>query len=66
LRTYYHWIDRGVAFYFLDSASEEQFDGAQIAWFENVLEKDMASASVKTMVVECTRRFRKAFPRGTA
>ena len=51
LRTYYHWIDRGVAFYFLDSASEEQFDGAQIAWFENVLEKDMASASVKTMVV---------------
>ncbi len=51
LRTYYHWIDRGVAFYFLDSASGEQFDGAQTAWFENVLEKDMANSAVKTIVV---------------
>jgi hypothetical protein len=51
LRTYYHWIDRGVAFYFLDSASEEQFDGAQIAWFESVLERDLASPTVKTIVV---------------
>jgi len=33
LRTYYHWIDRGVAFYTMDSASAEQFDAAQIAWF---------------------------------
>ena len=51
LRTYYHWIDRGVAFYFLDSASGEQFDGTQIAWFESLLEKDMASPAVKSIVV---------------
>jgi len=51
LRTYNHWIDRGVAFYFLDSASAEQFDGAQIAWFETVLEKDLANPAIKTIVV---------------
>jgi hypothetical protein len=51
LRTYYHWMDRGVAFYFLDNASNEQFDSAQIAWFEGVLEKDLANSSVKSIVV---------------
>ncbi len=51
LRTYYHWIDRGVAFYFLDSASGEQFDGNQLAWFEKVLEKDLASPAITTIVV---------------
>jgi Calcineurin-like phosphoesterase len=51
LRSYYHWIDRGVAFYFLDSASGEQFDGTQTAWFESVLEKDLANSAVKTIVV---------------
>ena len=66
LRTYYHWIDRGVGFFFLDSASGEQFDGAQIAWFENVLEKDMANPAIKTIVAGCTRRFQKAFPLATA
>jgi hypothetical protein len=50
LKTYYHWIDRGVAFYFLDSATAEQFDAAQIAWFEHVLEKDLANPDVKTIV----------------
>src|ERR1700730_12792251 len=51
LRTYFHWIDRGVAFYYLDNASGEQFDGTQLAWFETVLEKDLANPGVKTIVV---------------
>jgi hypothetical protein len=51
LRTYYHWIDRGVAFYFLDNASAEQIDGAQFAWFETVLEKDRMDTAVKAIVV---------------
>lgn len=51
LRTYDHWIDRGVAFYFLDNASGDQFDGAQIAWFETVLEKDLANRAITTIVV---------------
>lgn len=51
LRTYYHWIDRGVAFYNLDSATAEQFDAAQLSWFETVLEKDLANQAIKTIVV---------------
>jgi hypothetical protein len=51
LKTYFHWIDRGVALYYLDSASAEQFDTAQIAWFEHVLEKDLADRAVRTIVV---------------
>ncbi len=50
LKTYYHWIDRGVAFYFLDSASAEQFDAAQLRWFERVLAKDLADPAIMTIV----------------
>jgi hypothetical protein len=50
LRTYYHWIDRGVAFYYLDNATAEQFDPTQIAWFEHALEKDLANPAVTTIV----------------
>jgi hypothetical protein len=51
LRTYYHWIDRGVAFYTMDSATAEQFDAAQTAWFEYTLQRDMSDRSVTTIVV---------------
>ncbi len=50
LKTYFHWIDRGVAFYFLDNASGEQFDAAQMRWFERVLAHDLADPAVRTIV----------------
>jgi hypothetical protein len=50
IKTYFHWIDRGVAFYFLDSASAEQFDAAQLGWFEGTLAKDLANPAVTTIV----------------
>ena len=50
LKTYFHWIDRGVAFYYLDTASAEQMDGTQVRWFERVLAKDAADPTVKTIV----------------
>ncbi len=50
VKTYFHWIDRGVAFYYLDSATADQFDEAQLGWFERVLAKDLADPSVKTIV----------------
>jgi hypothetical protein len=50
LKTYFHWIDRGVAFYNLDNATPEQFDAAQVSWFERVLEKDLADAKITTIV----------------
>ncbi len=50
LKTYLHWIDRGVAFYYLDSATAEQFDAAQLRWFERTLAKDLADPAVMTIV----------------
>jgi hypothetical protein len=50
MKTYFHWIDRGVAFYYLDSATAEQFDAAQMRWFEGTLAKDLADPAVTTIV----------------
>ena len=50
MKTYFHWIDRGVAFYYLDSATADQFDAAQLRWFERVLAKDLADPAVTTIV----------------
>jgi hypothetical protein len=64
LKSYYHWIDRGVAFYFLDSASAEQFDAAQMGWFERVLEKDLANPSVTTLVVGMHKALSESISKG--
>jgi hypothetical protein len=50
MKTYFHWIERGVAFYYLDSATAEQFDSAQLRWFERTLSKDLADPDVTTIV----------------
>ena len=50
IKTYFHWIDRGVAFYYLDSATAEEFDSAQLRWFERTLTKDLADPAVSTVV----------------
>ena len=50
VKTYFHWIDRGVAFYYLDSATADQFDAAQLSWFEKILAKDVADPNVTTIV----------------
>jgi hypothetical protein len=50
LKSYFHWIDRGVAFYYLDSATADQFDEAQVSWFEKTLAKDLADPAVTTIV----------------
>src|SRR6202051_1326475 len=50
MKTYFHWIDRGVAVYYLDSATAEQFDAAQLRWFERTLAKDLANPSITTIV----------------
>lgn len=50
MKTYFHWIDRGVAFYFLDSTTADQFDAAQLRWFERVLAKDLADPAITTIV----------------
>jgi len=51
LRSYYHWMSHGVDFISLDNAGLEQFDATQLAWFHRVLQRDEASAEVRTIVV---------------
>ena len=51
LKTYYHWIQRGVAFYNLDNATADMFDSRQMRWFDRLLKIDAADPSIKTIVV---------------
>ncbi len=51
LKTYFHWVDRGVDFIYLDNASKDQFDVAQMKWFKGVVERDLADPTVKSLVV---------------
>jgi hypothetical protein len=49
--SYYHWMDRGIDFINLDNASDDDFSVAQMNWFERLVSRDLADASVKTLVV---------------
>lgn len=51
LRTYYHWIERGVDFITLDNATPDQFDSAQLAWLQKVLDRDSTNPEVRAVVV---------------
>ncbi|MFZ3331727.1 MAG: hypothetical protein WA197_13915 [Candidatus Acidiferrales bacterium] len=51
LTTYYHWIQNGVDFITLDNAVNSEFDEAQLAWFEKILQLDMANPLTTTIVV---------------
>jgi hypothetical protein len=51
LQTYYHWRQGTVDFINLDNAAAEQFDSAQMKWFEGVLQRDRADDSVEAVVV---------------
>ena len=51
LRAYFHWIQNGVDFINLDNATADQFDAAQMAWFERVLQADAANSGVTSIVV---------------
>lgn len=50
-KTYYHWIAGNVDFIYLDNASAEQFDEAQVKWFEDVLKDDRDKQSGITTVI---------------
>ena len=51
LKTYYHWKQGPADFVSLDNASEEQFDDAQVAWFERTLAKAKADPAVRVLIV---------------
>jgi hypothetical protein len=51
LKTYYHWIDRGIDFINLDNASPDEFDAVQLNWLTAVLKRAAGNVAVKTVVV---------------
>ena len=51
LKAYFHWQEGGMDFINLDNASNEQFDAAQIRWFEEVLNRDSSDPAVRAVVV---------------
>jgi hypothetical protein len=60
LKTYYHWIQNGVDFIFLDNASNDMVDGPQLAWFNGVVQRAVANPAVTTIVAG----MHKALPDG--
>ncbi len=50
-RTYFHWIRDGIDFIYLDNATTNQFDAAQMQWIESVLDRDRKNSAVRTLVV---------------
>ena len=51
VKTYYHWVRDGIDFINLDNASKEEFDAAQLQWFESILKRDDADPAIRTIVV---------------
>lgn len=51
LRTYYHWVQNGVDFITLDNATTDEFDRAQVTWFEKTLKAAASNADIHTVVV---------------
>jgi hypothetical protein len=51
VRTYFHIVQNGIDFIYLDNATCDMFDDAQIAWFKRVLDRDAADPSIRTVVL---------------
>ena len=50
-KTYFHWQRDGIDFIYLDNATLDQFDAAQLDWFRGVLGRDRRDPSIRTVVV---------------
>ena len=50
MKFYYHWIRGAVDFINLDNATEDQFDDAQMDWFEQ-LSRDSKNSEIRSVVV---------------
>jgi hypothetical protein len=51
VKTYFHWIQGGVEFIYLDNATTDQFDAMQMAWFTQVLSRAETNRDVHAVVV---------------
>jgi hypothetical protein len=63
LRTYFHWVEKGVDFISMDNGSGDQFDLPQMTWFERVLKRDESDAAITTIVVGMHRALPESISR---
>src|SRR6185312_15795872 len=49
--TYFHWIQGGVDFIYLDNATLDQFSPEQVSWFEGAMGRASSSPEVRTLIV---------------
>jgi hypothetical protein len=49
--TYFHWIQGGVDFIYLDNATLDQFSPEQVSWFEGVIGRASSNPEVRAVVV---------------
>ena len=50
-KTYFHWIQGGVDFIYLDNATLDQFSPEQMSWLSGVLDRAASNKEVRAMVV---------------
>jgi hypothetical protein len=50
-KPYFHWMREGIDFIYLDNATHDQFDPAQMKWIEGVLDRDRKDDAIRTIVV---------------
>ena len=64
VRTYFHWQRDGVDFVYIDNASPDQPDAAQLSWLTAVLERDAADAGIRAVVVGMHEALPESLARG--
>lgn len=50
-KTYFHWIQGGVDFIYLDNATLDQFSPEQMSWLSGVLDRASSNKKVRALVV---------------
>ena len=50
-KTYFHWLQGGVDFIYLDNATRDQFGAAQLHWFHSVIRRAKHNPDVRAIVV---------------
>jgi hypothetical protein len=64
IRTYYHWIRDGIDFINLDNATSDQFDGAQLKWIQQVLQRDSNDPAIRALVLGMHEALPESLARG--
>jgi hypothetical protein len=64
VRAYYHWVQGGIDFIYLDNATPDDFDAAQMSWLKNLLLRDAKDASLRAVVVGMHEALPESLARG--